>query len=109
MYSQYFDNEPNCEKEPCIEKEPTCQEMFEDDCVISHLTTKKPKEYKYIINYKEKECGVYILSKINTGIDIYDLRNIEDIPESQITCIVIIDSLSEKIYIDKKELKLIKK
>lgn len=109
MYSQYFDNEPSCQNEPCIEKEPTCQGMFDDDCVITYLSSKRPLEYKYVINYKEKECGVYILSNINTGIDIYDLRNIEEIPEQQVTCLVIINGLSEKIYINKKELKLIEK
>ena len=42
--------------------------MFDDDddCVLTYLSSKKPLEYKYVINYKEKECGVYILSNINT-------------------------------------------
>jgi hypothetical protein len=109
MYSQYFDNEPSCQNEPCIEKEPTCQGMFDDDCVITYLSSKRPINHKYELQYKEKMCTTFILSNINTGIDIYDLRNIEEIPEQQVTCLVIINGLSEKIYINKKELKLIKK
>ena len=110
MYSQYFDNEPCCENEPCIEKEPTCQGMFDnDDCILAYLSSKRPINHKYEMQYKEKMCAAFILSNINTGIDIYDLRNIEEIPEQQITCLVIINGLSEKKYINKKELKLIKK
>ena len=107
MYSQYFENEPCCENEPCIEREPTCQGMFDDDSVLTYLSSKKPLEYKYVINYKEKEHGVHILS--NGDIHMYDLRNIENIPEDKIMCEVKINNVIENIYISKKELKLIEK
>lgn len=75
----------------CISKnnEPTCQEMFskdnDDDCIIPYLKFNRPVS-KYRIYHNNRLYDAYILSKFNPGKKVYDIRNIQDINELQITC-----------------------
>ena len=98
--------------EPYCESQPTCQGMFEnDDEIITYLKVYRPPP-KYKVLYNNIYYDAYILSKIHTGIKMYDTRNIEIIEEEMITCEIIENGLKGKflktVVIKKKDFFLIK-